>query len=68
MRWSRLKSLCARGSPCEVTGPSRLLELVMGPKFAVMWSNDLENIDFLEVGGVGFFKKKFLAERVRFGR
>ena len=32
----------------------------MGPKFAVMWSNDLENIDFLEVGGVEFFF--FLAE------
>jgi hypothetical protein len=37
----------------------------MGPKFAVMWSNDLENIDFLEVGGVEFF---LFWLRVRFGR
>jgi hypothetical protein len=36
-----------------------------GTKVRGRVSNDLENIDFLEVGGVKFF---FSAERVRFGR
>jgi hypothetical protein len=55
VRWSRLKSFIARGYSWQATGPNRLLELVMGPKFMVVWSNGLENIDFLEVGGVRFF-------------
>ena len=55
--------MCARGSPRQATGPSRLLELDMGPKFAGVCSNGLENFDFLEVGGVRVFIFIFLAER-----
>ena len=58
--------MCARGSPCQATGPSRLLELDMGPKFAGVCSNGLVIIDVLEVGGVRVFIFIFLAERARY--
>ena len=56
----------ARGSSCQATGPSRLLELDMGPKFAGVCSNGLENIDCLEVAGVrDFFPFSFFLRAFR---
>jgi hypothetical protein len=52
--------VCDRRPPRQATGPSRLLELDMGPKFAGVCSNGLENIDCLEVAGVRDFFLFFL--------